>query len=254
MWRLDCGYTVYWSVGMAFESFADGESESVADGESVRYEESASRSTTCPQGHFSLMRRWWWLLHGIWYEYHIDLTNKFQRSANLLPWMWYIFRREQWINSSTLNVSFQKCMHQNSLWLFFAIFLQKYTLLWYWWFWKAQLGIKKLHAVYPIIINELKHPLYSKWLYFSLKRLLFRPGSWRCVVTMSGGFDSSDHLHPHHHYFLYNNHHRHHDFNNMITGSPHQLWCSVLVRPCFWFRQTRQLRDLSFWRITASHR
>ena len=54
--------------------------------------------------------------------------------------------------------------------------------------------------------------IYSKWLYFSLKRLLFRPGSWRCVGTMSGGFDSSDHLHPHHHYFLYNNHHRHHDY------------------------------------------
>ena len=40
----------------------------------------------------------------------------------------------------------------------------------------------------------------------------------------------------------------------MITGSPHQSWCSAPVRPCFWFRQTRQLRDLSFWRITASHR
>ena len=74
---------------------------------------------------------------------------------------------------------------------------------------------KKVHAIWflPIIINELKHPgLYSKWLYFSLKRLLFRPGSWRCVGTMSGGLDNSDHLHPHHHYFLYNNHHRHHDY------------------------------------------
>ena len=29
---------------------------------------------------------------------------------------------------------------------------------------------------------------------------------------MSGGFDNSDHIHPHHHYFLYNNHHRHHDY------------------------------------------